>query len=144
MLLLDTCAVSEVMHENRDPGFQEWFSATRHDALAIPTVAITELLYGIRRLPEGKRKSRLMQQLTGYIDSFHILGFCRDASEHASIIMAQLHGTGDNIKFPDAAIASIALHNNAVLVTRDAHFIGIAGHKGCENFQLMNPWKRMP
>ncbi len=140
MLVLDTCAVSEIMHKDRDPGFQEWFAATEHDALAIPTIAVTELLYGIRRLPDGKRKSRLMQQTTGYIDSFHILSFCRDASDRASLIMAQLHSAGDNIKFPDAAIAGIAIHNGATLITRDAHFAGIGDHKRCEDFRLMNPW----
>lgn len=141
MFLLDTCAVSEIMRKERDPGFQQWFSALAHDDLALPTIAVTELFYGIHRLPTGKRKAQLMRQMTGYVGSFQIFGFCLHASRHASEIMARLHGAGENVKFPDAAIAAIALHNDTTLVTRDADFSSIQRHEAFGGFKLINPWQ---
>jgi predicted nucleic acid-binding protein len=57
--LLDTNAISEATHKKPDTGIMEWMAAADEDSLFLSVVTITELRYGIERLPHGKRRRSL-------------------------------------------------------------------------------------
>ncbi|WP_218184653.1 PIN domain-containing protein [Nigerium massiliense] len=64
MIVLDTNVVSEVLRPRPDAYVVAWLEAVTDD-VAITAVTLAELLAGLRRLPDGRRKS----DLTGRVES---------------------------------------------------------------------------
>jgi len=59
MILLDTNVLSELTRPAPVSRVVKWLEANE-PRLALPTIALAELRYGIARLPEGKRKQSLL------------------------------------------------------------------------------------
>lgn len=56
MIILDTNVVSEVLKPQPDARVVAWMESLTDD-VAITAVTLAELLAGLRRLPDGKRKA---------------------------------------------------------------------------------------
>ena len=86
----------------------------------ISSVTWFELVKGVKLLPEGKRQKDLYSFLTDYVKpSFKILPY----DEHAAFINASIAQKLISIGFPtpilDTQIASMAIANNLILVTKN-------------------------
>ena len=59
MLVLDTNVVSELMRPQPDEQVLAWIRGQPLGTMAVTTITIMEIRYGIGRLPEGVRKGTL-------------------------------------------------------------------------------------
>ena len=56
MIVLDTNVLSELMKREADPRVVAWVDSIPPGQTAITALTVAEILYGIRRLPEGIRR----------------------------------------------------------------------------------------
>ena len=56
MILLDTNVISELMRPNHQTQVTEWLYAQPLSCLFTSSITITEIMYGLKRMPEGNRK----------------------------------------------------------------------------------------
>lgn len=65
MIFLDTNVVSETLKKAPDPAVIAWL--IRHDAeLALPTVAVAEIAFGIQKIRPDQRADRLAEGLLSW------------------------------------------------------------------------------
>jgi predicted nucleic acid-binding protein len=57
MIVLDTNVIPELMRPQTNASVLGWVDAKGQGELFVTAVTVGEVLYGIARLPEGKRKS---------------------------------------------------------------------------------------
>ncbi len=98
---------------------------------AIPSIVLHEIRYGILRMDNGRKKDRLMDYFSNVIQPFlPVIPY----DEHAAYFHADFRAERTQIPFADGQIASIAIANNLILVTRNrADFSGIQ-HLMVENW----------
>ena len=90
-----------------------------------------ELVYGVSRLPAGKRRTALEEYLQGVVrPSFPILAYDQAAAEWHGRERARLEEDGRTPPFVDGQIAAIAFTQGLVLVTANTKdFRGFADLK---------------
>ncbi len=137
MILVDTNVVSETLKPAPEPLVIEWLIA--HDAeLAIPSVTLAELAYGIERIRPEQRSQRLLRGLMGWRERFadRILAFNERAAIIYGEIMGQASRFGMPMAIPDGMIAATSLANGGTLATRNVEDFRQSG------VDLVNPWQR--
>lgn len=124
--LLDTCIISEPTRPVPDEHIISKLK-THEGRMALPAVVWHELLYGVNRLPEGKRKDQLFRYLTELVAPwFPVIPYDEHAAWIHGRIRADREKTGRTRPFADEQIAAMALANSMILVTRNtADFEGI-------------------
>lgn len=136
MIFLDTNVVSETFNKTPDPAVIAWLA--RFDAvLALPTVTIAELAYGIEKIRADQRSQRLERGLLAWRQRFagRIFSFGEEAAIAYGAIMGAAVREGRPMSVPDGMIAAIALTNGAKLATRN-----IADFE-TTSLELINPWE---
>ena len=68
MIILDTNIISELMRPVPDRLIGTWLSRLGDIPLATTTITISEIVYGLERLPAGRRKQALLQNFQSLID----------------------------------------------------------------------------
>jgi tRNA(fMet)-specific endonuclease VapC len=96
--------------------------------LAAPS--LSELRWGVLRLPTGTRRDGLMEYLDGFIDRCAgVAVYDEAAAEWHAVERARLGKAGHMPPFVDGQIAAIAAVNNLTLVTQNARdferFLGL-------------------
>ncbi len=122
MIVLDTNIVSEVMRMRPDPAVLAWLDAQDTDQLFLTSVSVAEILYGIARMPEGRRKHQLFEMAEGMFDedfSGRLLAFDEHAAVYYAELVAQRDAAGRPIGMADAQIAAICRRCDATLATRN-------------------------
>lgn len=115
--LLDTSIVSVPLWEKPDAGLMKTLE-TRWSECAIASPVWQELTYGCRRLPRGRRRSRIESYLRDVLQpSFPILPYDEAAAAWHGKERARLESMGRTAPFVDGQIAAIAYVNGLVLVT---------------------------
>lgn len=136
MILLDTNVLSELVKPRPDPLVVSW---TRHSAaaLAIPTIAVAEMAFGIEKLVQGRRRDALVSGLQRLATEFadRLFDFNVKAAWAYGRIQANARSSGRPMSVPDAAIAAIAAANDCALATRNVEDFATAG------LQIINPWR---
>ena len=70
--ILDTNIVSELMSETPNQHVIQWLDEQPIDDLFITSITVAEILFGIKRLEQGKRKNQLALQAALILDAhFH-------------------------------------------------------------------------
>lgn len=137
MILLDTNVVSELMRPAPDPKVRLWFGGLGATPLATSTVTIAEVVFGLARLPEGKRRSELMERFDALIfgpPTLPVLGLDEQAGRLAGEFRALRESLGLGSSPSDMMIAGIAAANGASLATRNADdFSGLP-------ISVVDPW----
>lgn len=137
MIVLDTNVISEIFRPHPDARVIAWLKGLTGD-VAITAVTLAELLAGVRRLPDGKRKSDLATKLDAALEPYRatraILPFDDLAAEHYADVVAARHRAGMPIPTADAQIASICRLHSATCATRNAKDFRGAG------VELVDPW----
>ena len=126
MILLDTNVLSELMRPKPDPRVLAWVDAQPANQLVICAITVAEILYGIARMPEGKRKQGLLDMASAMFDedfAGNILPFNADAAVHYAEIAAESEARGRVVEMADAQIAAIGRLHDAIVATRNTrHF----------------------
>jgi len=135
LILLDTNVVSETFRKIPDRAVMAWLA--RYDAeLALPTITIAEIAYGIGKLGPDPRAERFSHSLGEWRRRFagRIFGFTEEAAIAYGDIMGNASRSGHPMSAPDGMIAAIARVNRARLATRNLSDFSTAG------LQLISPW----
>ena len=137
MIVLDTNVISELFRSAPNGRVIAWLEALSGD-VAITSVTLAELLTGVSRLPDGRRKAERPPRLDAAIGPFRggraILAFDdKAASQYAEVLLAR-EAAGHPISTADAQIAAICRAHSATCATRDVR--GFA-HTGVD---LLDPW----
>lgn len=121
MIVLDTNVVSEAMRPQPNATVRAWLNDQVAETLYLSSVTLAELLYGIRALPEGKRRKMLTRALDGLLDLFQgrILPFDTDAARHYADLAITARNGGRGFPTPDGYIAAIAVSRGFIVASRD-------------------------
>ena len=134
MILLDTNVLSELTRPRPSPRVVAWLDANE-PLLAVPTIVLAELRYGIARMPAGHRKSSLLRFWRMTCDRFRGRIFSLD--ERAEVygdVAAQAERGGTRLNVADGQVAAIALVQGMRVAARDV------GDFEASGVPLVNPW----
>jgi predicted nucleic acid-binding protein len=135
VIFLDTNVVSETLRKSPDPAVIAWL--VRYDAeLALPTVTIAEIAFGIAKIKPDQRAARIEQGLADWRYRFadRIFGLTEEAALAYGEIMAAASRQGKGMSAPDGMIAAIAQANSGRLATRNLTDFRTTG------LCLVSPW----
>jgi predicted nucleic acid-binding protein len=136
MILLDINVISELVKPQPNPRVVSW---TRRSAaaLAVPTIAVAEMAFGIEKLVEGRRRDELLDALRRLVTEFaeRLFDFNVNAAWAYGRILARARRVGRPMALPDALIAAIAQANGCALATRNVKDFTPTG------LELVNPWQ---
>ncbi len=135
MIFLDTNVVSETLRTSPNEAVVAWL--VRHDAeLALPTVTIAEIAFGIAKIRPDERALRLEQGLADWRHRFadRIFGLTEEAALAYGNIMGEASRQGLSMSAPDGMIAAIARINGGRLATRNQVDFRTTG------LELVSPW----
>lgn len=119
--LLDTTAFSALMrHSAKIRARVSSLAAT--DRAVICTITRGEVLYGLERLPHGKRRSDLETEAMRLFAQFSCLSVPEAAGDRYAHIKWENERKGTPLDENDLWIAATALSIGAVLVTTDSDF----------------------
>ena len=133
--LIDTNVISELRRKEPDPQVVKWMSQRPATTLHLSVLTLGELRKGIGALPDGDRKSRLLDWLEVELAGFfagRILPVDAATADQWGRLMAQ---AGRPLPAIDSLLAATALTHGLTLVTRNV-----------KDFQhpaltLVNPWE---
>jgi hypothetical protein len=136
LILLDTNVLSELAKPRPDGQVVAWMRRSA-GALAVPTIAVAEMAYGIEKLAGGRRREALLGALRRLVVEFadRLLDFNVEAAWAYGRILASARGAGRPMAVPDAAIAAIAQVNRCALATRNVKDFATTG------LELVDPWR---
>ena len=135
MILVDTNVLSELTRPAPERRVVTWLE-DNEPALAVPTVALAELRYGIARLPEGRRRSSLLRFWETTCDQFRgrICSFDQRAAEAYGDLAAAAERAGRRLNVQDGQIAAIARVHRMHVATRNVRDFRATG------VRILNPW----
>ena len=136
--VLDTNVISELVTPAPTAAVIDWLARQHPSSVFTTAVTEAEILYGLRLLPEGRRRRDLEEAILPIFSedfSGRVLPFDRDASDVYATLATDRRKAGRPISQFDAQIAAIAISRGASLATRNvSDFTEI-------NLQIVNPWK---
>ena len=138
MIFIDTNVISETMSRIPDPDVMAWLE--RHDAeLAIPTVAIAEIAFGIQKIRPAERADRLERTLADWRRRFstRLFGLTEEAALAYGDLMATSVMRGRRMSVQDGMIAAIAMVNGGRLATRNLRDFETT------TLDLVSPWPKV-
>ena len=117
--LLDTNIISETTKQ--EPAESIITNLEFHNGTcAISSITWYELLNGVELLPDGVKKDKLHSFLIDYVQpSFPIIAYDEHAAKINADITGQLIPIGKPTPILDTQIASVAIANNLILVTKN-------------------------
>ena len=134
--LLDTDIISEFSKERPNQNVIALYEA-RKNFCAISAITWQELIYGLERMPDGKRKTYIEECLVEYKEEFEIIPY----DDFAAGICGQLSGKcskeGRSLPYCDTQIAATAIANGMVLVTHNTTDFAEAAER---SFLRMEDW----
>ena len=137
MIVLDTNVVSELMRGEPAGVVVEWVDRQPANDVYLTAVTLAEFLYGIARLPDGRRKTTLAELLDAMVaDDFEhrVVAFDETAAAHYADIVVRRERGGRPISAADAQIAAICRSHDAVIATRNTSDFTDTG------IPIVDPW----
>jgi predicted nucleic acid-binding protein len=138
VIVLDTNVISELTRQTPAPGVLTWLDSLAVAEIATTAITAAELLYGVARLPDGRRKTELAAAVDGLLDDDfqgRVLSFGEPAARRYADIVSHRERLGRPIGVADAQIAAICRAVDATLATRNTDDFEETG------IELVNPWK---
>lgn len=136
MIFVDTNVISETMKKSPSEAVLAWLE--RFDAeLALPTIAIGEIAFGIAKIHPDQRAKRLAGGLAEWRQRFagRIFGVTEDVAMAYGDIMGEATRSGRPMAAQDGLIAATAKVNGGRLATRNLSDFKPAG------LALVSPWE---
>lgn len=136
MIVVDTNVIAELMRPEPHEAVVRWSLAQAASDLYTTAITLAEVLYGIERLPAGRRKMLLRQTAAEAFTTFadQVLPFDAGAAAEYPLIVDARVRMGRPIDGFDAQIASICRFGNSTLATRNVKDFE---HTGVD---LIDPW----
>ena len=137
MIILDTDVLCELTRPQPSEAVLAWADSVHGPNVATTAMTVAEVLCGIARLPDGRRKTALsdaIQQLINVDLDGRVYPFNLAATADYATIVSDRDAVGRPIPVSDAQIAAICRNLHAVLATRDTGDFEDTGIK------LINPW----
>ena len=137
MMILDTNVVSELMRANADQRVLDWLNARYHVRYFLTAVSVGEILFGISRLPFGKRKENLENTWIAMLDHDFVgsvLPFDSVSAGYFGELASKRQCIGRPVGVADTQIAAICQRHAAVLVTRNTKDFDSL------EIELQDPW----
>jgi toxin FitB len=135
--LLDTCVVSELIAKQPNPKVLDWLNTQPNQDLYLSVITIGELVKGISKLPDSKRKTSLQDWFDDDLlvrFAARILPLDLDTLVLWGKLIGKLEPQGRILPLMDSLIVAIALQGAFTLVTRnEKDFTGT-------ELTLFNPW----
>lgn len=123
MIVFDTNVVSELFKPEPNTNVIAW--AVSAQQVALTTITVAELMFGVERLPPGKRRSRLARELTSLFaahrDTGAILPFDEAAAAEFALAKRAREARGLHGHHADMQIAAICRVHRAQLATRNTN-----------------------
>jgi predicted nucleic acid-binding protein len=122
MILLDTNVVSEVMKTRPAEAVVAWLNTQDSEKLYVSAITIGEIAYGLRILPDGKRRSGLRERFERFVGlafDRRVLAYDESAARIYGELMGDRKELGLPMSVPDGQIAAIARVNHLVVATRN-------------------------
>ena len=141
MIILDTNVISELMRAEPSAVVVDWLDAQPAADIHLTAGTLAELLYGIARLPGGRRRAELADQVEAMVteDFLHrVVAFDETAAAHYADIVVRRERAGMPVSAFDAQIAATCRSHDAVLVTRNIDDFVDTG------IRIINPWTADP
>lgn len=127
--LVDTCVISELVKKKPQEAVVDWLG-NHETELYLSAITLEEMRFGALMLPEGKRRTALMESIDDLMAEFVARVWGIDAL--TADLCAQLHATavsaGYTPTIEDLMIAATCIQQGATLVTcnvRDFDYLGI-------------------
>ena len=134
--LLDTNAVSELSKPAPAVELVNWLAANESDT-ALSAVTIGEIVGGVERLPEGKKRRRLERALRFLREDYadRILDFTEGAAVEWGRLVAEASKQGRKLSVLDSQIEATAIYYGLIVATRNG-----------EDFfhPVLDPWEQPP
>ena len=139
MIVLDTNVLSELMRPAPNPVVVAWLDRQNPGNVATTAITVAEILFGIERLPAGRRRDTLAVLAADMFDqefAGRLLSFDAVAASFYDRQMSALESRGRPVAMADGQIAAICQAHRATLATRNT--------KDFENMEvvLINPWEQ--
>ena len=134
---MDTNVVSELMRPEPADSVVDWVDGQSPAETFLTAITLAELLYGVARLADGRRKSDLADEIEAMMtEDFdqRVVAFDEAAAAHYADIVVRRERAGRPISTADAQIAAICRSHNAVLATRNVEDFVDTG------ITIINPW----
>jgi predicted nucleic acid-binding protein len=104
------------------PAVIAWLNAPPAEPLLLSSVTVAEVLYGLRALPEGRRRTDLrarFDRLLAEAFPHHVLDFDAAAAGHYAELMADRRSEGRPMAALEGQIAAIARREQLAIATRN-------------------------
>lgn len=137
MIVLDTNVLSEPLRPAPHPSVVSWLDAQHVETLAVTTLSIAQLRYGIAALPAGRRKDLLSSRVEHELIPLfaeRVLAFDLSASEAYGTLQASARSLGRPLPVMDSLIAAICAAHGHTLATRNTADFAATG------IPLIDPW----
>lgn len=137
MIILDTNVLSELVKPSPDPNVVHWIGQKPVASLFTSTITQAEILYGVTLMPDGDRKTLLLEAVFRMFDELfagRLLPFDAEAAMNYALIASDRSRAGRPISQFDAQIAAIARSREGRLATRN-----VSDFEGC-GIVVINPW----
>ncbi len=122
MIVLDTNVVSEGMRPAPNAAVESWLQTVDPTDLAVTTITVAEILYGIALLPRGRRRLDLELRFKSFVAQViedRVLAFDSAAAEHYAAIAAARRAAGRPTSQSAAMVGAIAAAQGAMMATRN-------------------------
>ena len=131
--LLDTNTISEATKPKPAKEVLDWLDANEADS-AISAITIGEMVAGIERMPESKRRRSLAQALKFLREDYagKIIDFTEGAAVEWGRLVVEAKKRGRNVSILDSQIEATAIHFGLTVVSRNAKDFF---------YPIFNPWK---
>jgi predicted nucleic acid-binding protein len=121
-MVLDTNVISELIRPQPAPSVLAFVDALDMSDFGITAVTAAELLYGVERLPPGRRRTELTQAVNATIEEDfdgRVEPFDAASAVYYAVLVTDREKAGRPISTADAQIASICRKLRASLATRN-------------------------
>lgn len=138
MIVLDTNVLSEMMRPNPHQRVVSWLDAQDPEAIATTAITAAEILYGVGRLPDGRRKEALGRVVVEILSedlAGRVYPFDLDAARHYAAMTGAAERAGRRCSMADAQIAAICRCHEAKLATRNVKDFEVL------DIATINPWE---
>lgn len=137
MIILDTNVISELARLGPEPTVVDWLDSLPAAEVATTAITVAELLYGVARLPGGRRRTALAETIDALVNEDfrgRVKPFDGLAAEQYATVIVGREKKGQPISTADAQIAAICRAQQATLATRNTGDFTDTG------IGLINPW----
>ncbi|MFC0711221.1 type II toxin-antitoxin system VapC family toxin [Azorhizophilus paspali] len=137
MIVLDTNILSELMRPIPEPKVLAWLEKQTGDILFTTAISRGEMLYGAQRLPAGKRRDEIFQEIEAIFSTDmagRVLPYDEAAADAHAELAALRRAQGRPSSQSDMMIVGIVRSHGARLATRN-----VRDFEGC-GIALVDPW----